>query len=360
MLGTKDKGQRTKDKTVTKFEGRLLRILHAVLGHAPADSALPLIQERVARPPTLTRACVELVADSLANGCMMFLAQAGGWRRERFLHDGQPRVGRLWERWEPAALGLEFSRHALEFLIWITAHRLGDQKPPLELPATDLTPADRLLVFLVYDLLRDTDAGPALRAVPAIGQDGLVRLACPDDFAGTPKDPGPDYGPWLTGPGAAMLEALQPLLCDRWVALERRKVQIGDWDALRDLGLVEERVLADFTDAAEGAGRPDLVRFLLRTAAAVLPPGVTPDAFIGGLQGNGPPRLADRVEVQRRALALPRHLERLQRWERKARGVGYLDEGYAASQVWKADWEMMGGDEIANRAAALVRRIEPM
>ncbi len=347
-------------RVVTAFEGRLLRLLHAVLRHAPADQALPLVLDRSPRPPAISRACAELVADSLAKGCMTFLARAGGWRRERFLRDGKPRTGRLWERWDPAELALTFSRHALEFLIWITAHRPGDPKPPLELPEAELTPADRLLLFLTYDLLRDTEAGPPLRALPAVARDGLVRLACVDDFAAALDDPGPDFGPWLTGLGAAILEAVQPLLRERWAAVERRKVQIGDWAAMRELGLAQERALTAFTDAAEAAGRPDLVRFLLRAAAAVLPPGVTPDAFAGGLQGTGPPRLADRVEVQRRALALPRHLERLQRWERKARGVGFLDEGYAASQVWKADWEEVGGDELAARAAALVRLVEPL
>jgi hypothetical protein len=345
-------------RVVTAFEGRLLRILHAVLRHAPADQAVPLVLERVPRPQSLSRGCVELVADSLAKGCMTFLARAGGWRRERFLRDGQPRDGRLWERWAPADLALRFSRHALDFQVWITAHRPGDQKPALELPVEELTPADRLLVFLAYDLVRDTEAAAPLRAVPAVGRDGLVRLACVEDFAGSAADP--DFGPWLTGPGAAMLEALQPLLCDRWVAVERRKVQVGDWAAMRELGSAQERALAAFTDAAEAAGRPDLARFLLRAAAAVLPAGVTADAFVGGLQGIGPPRLADRIEVHRRALALPRHLDRLQRWERRARGVGFLDEGYAASQVWKADWERHGGDELAGRAAAIVRQVEPL
>jgi len=98
--------------------------------------------ERVPRPLSLSRTCVELVADGLAKGCMTWLARSGGWRRERFLRDGQPRTGRLWERWEPATLGLAFSRHSLEFLVWITAHRPGDQKPPLELPLAELTTGD--------------------------------------------------------------------------------------------------------------------------------------------------------------------------------------------------------------------------
>ena len=288
-------------RVVTPFESRLLRILHAIVRHAPPDPVLTLISERPSRPPTLSRTCVDLVADSLAKGCMTFLVRAGGWRRDWFLHDGQPRDGRLWERWGPANLGFAFSSHTLEFLIWITAHRPGDRTPSLELPSDQLTPADRLLLFLSYDLIRETDAGPALRAVPAIAQDGLIRLACAEDFAGIPKIAGPEFAPWLTGLGAAMFEALQPLLCDRWVTMERQKAQIGDWTALRDLGLVQEQVLTAFVEAVEKADRPDLVRFLLRAAAAVLSPSVSLESFVGGLQGSGPPRLADRVEVHRRA-----------------------------------------------------------
>src|SRR5262249_58512971 len=102
---------------------------------------------------------------------------------------------------------------------------------------------------------------------------------------------------------------------------------------------------------AGAPGGPALWRFRRGAAAAGRRLGGPRGGVAGGLQGAGPPRLADRVEVHRRALALPRHLDRLQRWERKARGVGFLDEGYAASQVWKADWEQLGGDELAARAA---------
>jgi hypothetical protein len=321
---------------------------------------LPLVLERTHRPPLLSAACAELIGDSLAKGCLLFLARAGGWRRERFLRDGKPRDGRLWERSAPAELALVFSRHTAEFLIWITANRPGEAKPPLELPDAELTPADRLLLFLAYDALRDSEAGPPFRARPAFAGHGLIRLAFPDDFAGAPEHPVADFAPWTTGPGAAMLEALQPWFEARWAQMERRKPQVGDWATLRELGLAQERVLTAFTAAAEAADRPDLVRFVLRAAAAVMPEGVTPAAFFGGLQGPGPPRLSDRLDVHRRALALLSHLGRLEKWQRRAHGVGYLDEGYAASQLWKADWERLHGDELTARAAALAQQLEPL
>lgn len=343
-------------RIVTPFEARLLRILHALLGHGSLEAALPLVVERFARPASLTPACVELVGDSLAKGCVLFLARAGGWRRERHLRNGSPANGRLWERWTPDELPLTFSRHSLEFLLWLTASKPNDAMPQ-DFPDAELTPADRLLLFLTYERLRDTEAEAGLKARPEIARHGLIRLANPADFAPTEL---PDFTGWLTGSGAAILEALQPWLADRWIKLERAKGQIGDWDKMRVLGAAQEAVMATFADAAEAAGRPDLMRFALVAAVAVLPNGATPATFLGGLQGRGPAKLADRIEVQRRGLALPRFVLRLRDWHARALGVGFLDEGYAASQFWKSEWERFDGDALADRAAALVRQVEPL
>jgi hypothetical protein len=345
-------------RVVSPFEGKLLRVLHCFLGQVPLEQALPAVAERVPRPPALSRACVELVEESLAKGCLLYLTRAGGWRRERFLRDGQPRDGRLWDRSPAEELALVFSRHALEFLIWLTANKPADNDPPLRLSGAELTPADRLLLFLAYEALRDTEAAAPLRAKPAFATHGVLRLAFPDDYAGTSAEP--DFGPWVTRLGAAILESLQPWLAARWVKLVRGQAHVGDWPALAAQGTEEERVLTAFTAAAEKANRPDLTRFILRAAGALLTSDVQANAFFAGLQGTGPPKLADRLEVHRRALALPRHLERLQAWERRARGVGFLDDDYAVSQLWKGDWERSNGDELTERARVLVKQVEPL
>ena len=53
-------------------------------------------------------------------------------------------------------------------------------------------------------------------------------------------------------------------------------------------------------------------------------------------------------------------LPRLQQWERRARSVGFFDEGYHASQLWKADWERFEGDVLTERAQAVIRQLDPM
>jgi hypothetical protein len=144
------------------------------------------------------------------------------------------------------------------------------------------------------------------------------------------------------------------------LATERGKAQTGDWNQMRLLGRSQERVLEQFLRDADGAGRPDLARFVLGAAVELLAGDLTPAFWIGGLQGTGPARLADRLEIQRSALAFLRQIDRLQRWERRARTSGYFDEDYAIGQLWKADWERADGDAVAARAQALLRQIEPL
>ena len=81
--------------------------------------------------------------------------------------------------------------------------------------------------------------------------------------------------------------------------------------------------------------------------------------WVGSLQTAGL-RLADRSAVYHAALAFLRCLGRLQRWARRARAVGYFDEGYQASQLWLADWEHYDGDQLTRRAEAIATQLDPM
>src|SRR5262249_49392704 len=90
---------------------------------------------------------------------------------------------------------------------------------------------------------------------------------------------------------------------------------------------------------------------------------LTPDATAALWAGNlrqPAQRLADRAETYRGALAFLRQLPRLQEWDRRARGVAFYDEGYTASQLWKADWERFGGHAAAERAQEIIRQLDPM
>ncbi|MFO0807223.1 MAG: hypothetical protein U0746_01220 [Gemmataceae bacterium] len=344
-------------RVVTAFEARLLRILYAVLRQGSPESALPLLSERTSRPAALTPGCVELITDSLAKGCLLFLARAGGWRRDRFLSNGSALEGRLWDRWPAVGRPLCFSRQSLELLIWLTAGKPADTTSAIDLPESDLTPDDCLLQFLVYDMVRETETGAGLRQHTAFVRNGLIRLAYPVDFGATES---PNFGPWVNGPGCATVEAMQQWLASRWIAMERSKDQIGDWDKMRAFGLAQEHTLWAFGEAVRTADRPDLARFTLVAANNLLPAGVTVKSFLGGLQGRGPARLAERTEVQRRGLALPRFVLWLRDWHMQSLGVGFVDEGYAAAQFWKAEWERFDGDALADRSAALLREVEPL
>ena len=88
---------------------------------------------------------------------------------------------------------------------------------------------------------------------------------------------------------------------------------------------------------------------------------MAPTFWTGGLQGSGPPRLADRLETQRSALAVLRQAERFRRWEREARRSGYLDEDYAASKFWLGEWERFNIDRRRRaEPRRVLQQVEPL
>lgn len=352
----------TPPKQVSRFEASLLRILRFFFHHGPAEEALPLIRTVHNRPVCLSAASVHLVRDTLSKGCVLYLVKAGGWKNDRFLRNGEPKAGRLWQRSKIEDLQLEFSRHSLEFLIWLTAHKPGETKPMWRAPEAELTPADRLLLFLAYEALREEqDIIAAFRSSPTFAGHALCLLAYGSDFADEAAEHGGSFDEWFTDASAPMLEAMQPVLQERWLESERSKGQIGDWQKMKLQGQAESRALDSFLNAAERAGRWDLTRFLLGVFAKLLATSeMTPPFWTGGLQGSGPPRLADRLEIQRSALALLRQTERLRQWEQRARTRGFMDDDYAACKFWLAEWERYDGDRIVARAEKVLQMLEPL
>ena len=271
-------------QTVSRFEASLLRLLYYFLRREPIDRALPLIENRCPVPSCLSKTAVGLVRDALARGCILELGRRGGWRQERCLRGDRVVEGRLWQRTNPADMGLGFSGQTLEFLIWITAARPGDKEPSWQPDEATLTAADRLLLFFAHEGLRRCGDGlgtPELRQRPPFVQHALCWLAYPEDFAQAPGAARPNFAPWTTGLGACILEALQPELAQRWIEVEARKEGIAAAPSMRALGQAQDKALTGFLNAVETAGRPDLRSFLLRAATVIVSPYAHPGMWTG-------------------------------------------------------------------------------
>ena len=338
-------------RAVSRFEANLLRVLQALLHQAPLERVLPILTKPTPRPKCLSGDAVALVEDALAKGCVQFLARRG-WMRERFLHVGKMTEGRLWERMPPLDLGLTFSAHALEFLVQLVSGTLGSAA----LRADEFTLGDRLLFLLAFDALRHTEAAAETRKkwTPPL-QDGLCRLAFPDELTDRSRI---DWQLWITGAGASILETLQGWLAERWTALERNKETISTAARMRKIGATQERIYGEYLDAIEQAQRWDLARCFLETARRLLKDRPAARIWIRNLD-VGNVRLAERQSIYRDAFAFLRQLDRFRRWQQQAVNVGYFDDGYQASQLWKADWERFGGEALCERASAIVREVEP-
>jgi len=349
-------------QTVSRFEANLLRLLYYFLRREPIERALPLVENRCQAPPCLSRTAVRLVQDALAKGCTFLLSQRGGWIRERFLRGEQAVEGRLWQRTRPSELGLSFSGHALEFLVWITAARPGDKDPQWEPEEADLTAADRLLLFFAHQGLRDCGEGlgaAELRKRPPYVQHGLCWLAYPEDFTQAPADAVPNFAVWTSGLGACIVEALQPELSERWIQVEGNKERIAAPQNMRALGQAQEKALQGFLDAVEKAERLDLARFLLRAATVIVNPYAHAGMWTGALHTTGM-RLADRTAAYQAAMVFLHQMPRFQRWAHRARATGFFDEGYQAAQLYLADWERYGMAALCDRAQTIVHQMDPL
>src|SRR4051812_387856 len=108
-------------KEVSRFEANLLRVLRGIVQQT---SVAALLEKPMPRPGCLGRAAVELIEDTLRKGVVQWLARQG-WRRERFLRDGRPVDGRLWQRTPPSQLVLRFSPWTLEFLLQLVGGTLA-------------------------------------------------------------------------------------------------------------------------------------------------------------------------------------------------------------------------------------------
>jgi hypothetical protein len=347
-------------RTVSRFEANLLTILQHLLGHTASD-AVRLINESRPRPPCLSANAVHLVRDRLAKGCVQFLIRGGGWRVERVLRNGTIAAGRVWERTPLYERTMSFGKQPLEFLIWLSSDNPRKPGVPWRPIVGNLTAADELFFTIALASLEsEAEIIPTLVEKAPFAENALARLACPAAFSALDLSP-PDFSAWFEPPRTAILECLQHWLAVRWLRSERGKGQTADWTKLGHQGRSEDTVLSAFLGTARRFDRPDLARFILNASSSAFGRSDrTPEYWIGGLEGPGPSRLAERLAIRRAAVAVPRTVGTLADWTRHYRGVGYFDVGYVAAQYWKEEWDAHGGDVLAERAASVVEAVEPL
>lgn len=344
-------------KAVSKFEGRLVTLVRAVVRLAPPEAALPFLLDKITIPPAYSQHCLQLTCDSLAKGCVMFLAETGGWRRERFLYGDKPAEGKLWQRVPEHQRRLQFSRHVLDFLIWLTAYHPNLAKPWYP-PERELTVSDRLVIFLAYDGFRDTEAGASWRQRPIFARNPLCRLMWPEDFAGMAAQP-PDFAEWGGGLAATILEVLQEPLTERWLSVEFGKSELNEWVTMQRLAEAQDLVLVHLLPVLE-PHRRDLAGFLIRAASSFCRSGWRVEQLTAGLGTAGNVRLADRYSIRQQAAFLPRTLVRLAAWERQARQIGFLDDGFQRAQHFLTLWDAADAGAALMQARELLRQLAPL
>jgi hypothetical protein len=345
-------------RTVSPFELGLIRITRALVGRLSLAEALPLLLRRVPAPKCLSRDCVALVENTLAVGMTERLGRLG-WQPRRTQRAEQVVSGRLWERCPAETRALKFSGQTLQWLIWLTSDNFADPQAAPPLKPDRFLLGDLVLRLQAMLVLNHTLGVGTLLTQPGFRDHALIALLFPETRAEQRITGAVDFTPWVQPEGAWLTETVAPLLADRWVRIERAKRQSADLAFIRLLSSTQQQVLDAFLDAVTRSDRWDLTRWLLSAAAGVLREVPAHDRYFPRFQTDGM-RMTERSMLYEQGLVLFRGLERLQEHHRQARSVGFHDEAYQTSQLWKSDWERLHGDTICDQAGDLVRQNVPL
>jgi hypothetical protein len=331
----------TELRRVAQSEYDLLTVARSIVGEGSFATIDPIVHIGRKLPDKVGPTAMRLLEETLARGVVLELARRGGWRPMQHVSGPGPTAqpARLWER-HAAPPPIPFSPRSLKVLRFLSSGQKGEL--PAELP---LSLGDELTIYLALDLLHSGSAAQTLAEQPLVRAsrlawlgfyDVLVRHEMPQRGLLDPSA----FAPFVTGPGAIVLEALQQDLARRTLEVERGKKEIRKLETMTSLGAVQGETLGSFMDAADKAGRRDLAGFLLEAGAKLLARPVPPSAWIERLELIG--ALSAKTAGARAAGALLRVLGRWQKWDEDHRSVRFIDDGYDASQLLLRKYEQLG------------------
>ncbi|MEM8667871.1 MAG: hypothetical protein AAGG48_10170 [Planctomycetota bacterium] len=348
-------------QAVNRFEFDLLSILQSVLGRVPVEQVLPKWKQPQAKPRGLHQQTVRLIEQMLAKGIVGRIARDDGWCRRRFLRDGEPVDGSLWQRTSPDQLGLTFSPQSIDLLLWLTSSSGSEGipawKPNPFVSKQDVTDGDRLIQYWIAKAAAETSLLTKwYRHEPFISNE-LISIALPDRFAEVDSTPALDFERWILNETSWLLEVLQNDF-ERWlVRAWNVKNRLIDADRVLAMSRIEDGVLQHYLRAADACMRPDLCRFVLMAARHVLHESLSVRDWLQSVNLNHL-KAADRMEFYRAAATLPRAVNQMAQWHRNSATVHFLDDDYQASQLLKSIWESMDGDRLNQQAERMLAELE--
>lgn len=312
---------------IAESETELVRMARALV--APDDNE-PWVAVSRELAPKISPACAGLVGDALRK-LWPSLWRRGGAKPGASIRGGDVVRGRPWERHPP--VGLVHTEATIAVLRWLVESRLGT-RTIAPLTARRLALGDHVVIYLALATLGERAARRAFAVHPLVRASPLAWLGFAELFDGG----APAFDELAHGAGAIVVEALAPELARRWQAVEWEKRRIVRPDELVALGAVQDATLTGFMDACDRHRRRDLAGFIIDAAAPMLARDLPP--FPEALDTAVP--LSVRAAARPAAGALLRAIVRWGDWDREHRGVRFVDDDYAASQLLLARFEAIG------------------
>ena len=323
----------------------LMIVARAVVEGGPYEAIEPILRGEASMRGVSPRA-MRLLEDTLAKGCALTLARAGGWRSIPRVGTDGVKPARLWEA-HPAALA--FSPFSFELLRWLVTQPLI-RPTRIAFDSRPRTGGDELLAYLTCALVEGHALEPVIAEQPGVRMAPLAWLGFTRMLVGTEGKAhdveGPTAGDFerLLENGAAVVEGLGEDLARRAAHFEQRNGELHDPLVLRKVAEARSRALGLFVDGVEKKNRWDMATFLVDAGPALSP-------RTENLDPSSP--LGDRVAARRAAGGHLRVLGRLAQAHENAKVVRFFEEDYGAAQALLARWESFGNSGFSCAAEAL-------
>lgn len=344
---------------VTRDERDLLVVARAAFGREPfAFVEAVLAEARPLRAPGPT--AMGVLERTLARAAVLELARSGGAvSRARVAGEGVAR-GRAWEVAPPPEL--LFSGYAFALLRWLVVAPLGDKTRTV--PAFAETPrglGDELVARGVVSLVRGTSLERLVASQRGVRASVLAWLSHAPSLAAAEGEeasrdgPRPAWGALFAPPLSVAVPCLEDALVAEWVARTREGPRGATAVECARVGEREVEVLRGLVLAAREARRVDLLTFLVRAAARLLPREASPEGVALSLAARLPEQgpLRDRAAARRVIAPLLRVVAELAHDHDALAAVRFFEEGHAVAQATLAAWEPLGKDGFARASRAL-------
>ncbi|VAW72284.1 hypothetical protein MNBD_GAMMA12-1690 [hydrothermal vent metagenome] len=328
---------------VAQSEFEMLSLVQGLCTFDQSHLMESLIRESRKLPKKYSSLALSLLGDMLSKGLIIGLVKNSGVGTQVLAAEGK----NFW--WNNNKVqGLKFSEQSIVILRWVLGSELLREQVSSDIKGTQFESGDRLLMYFVCCNLANFQCDYAIKNSKAFRSNALCWLGYFDYLSqsralSSEELSRLDFDALMTK-DAWLVESLQKMLRNKWLAIEAGKSIIDCAQYMIGLGQTQSLLLEHLFRAAEKHKRLDLLLFVFEVAGQIVSNNPTPKKWIESLPQDI--SLNEYTEAVKASMSLFTTLESCAQVIHDLKTIRIFDEDYQYSQLVLKHWECYGDSGI--------------